>query len=312
MPFIVPSLKSSAAWRLVRASTIRVPLIGDTLVRTALFSRHRKKFGTLPCLDPPKTFNEHMLFRILYDRDPRLKVICDKIAVKQFISSRVGSKYVVPMLGAWKHPGEIAWNSLPEKFVLKPSHSSGHFEIVPGSADRDIERLTAKAKKWLRVDYFDLSLEWGYRGIPRRVLAEPLLESPLGGPPVEAHVFTFSGKVALIRLLVGRKLTPERSDAWYDVAGRRLAIKADLPSANIMLPEESRPDIIAIAERISADFSSLRVDFYLTRDGLKVGELTPYSFSAKAEWNPPQLDEKLGRLSEPSVHFSTLESLCLQ
>jgi TupA-like ATPgrasp len=309
MPFIGPLPKSSVAWRLIRASTIRVPLIGDILVRRALLSRHRKRFGALPRLDPPTTFNEHMLFRILYDRDPRLKVICDKIAAKNFISTRVGSEYVVPLLGAWGHPREIAWSSLPEKFVLKPSHSSGPFEIVRGAADRDIEGLTAKAKKWLRDDYFDVSLEWGYRGIPRCVLAEPLLMSSLGSQPVEAHAFTFFGKVALIRLLAGRKLTPGRSDSWYDVAGRRLAIKADLPSANVMLAESSRADMIAIAERISEGFSSLRVDFYLTGDGLKVGELTPYSFSAKAEWDPPKLDEQLGRLSEASEHWSTIESL---
>jgi hypothetical protein len=278
-----------------------------------LLSRHTKKFGTSPRLDPPITFNEHMLFRILYDRDPRLKIICDKIAVRQFISSRVGPEYVVPLLGAWKHPREIGWNSLPEKFVLKPSHSSGPFEIVRGSADRDIERLTAKAKKWLRDDYFDISKEWGYRGIPRRVLAEPLLESLQGGPPVEAQIFTFSGNAGFIKLNVGRKFSPDRSSAWYDVMGRRLAIKskAHLLIADIVLTENDRQEMIRVAERIAEGFSSLRVDFLMAREGVRVGELTPYSWSAQIQWTPAELDEKLGQLWAPRLDSSILESLRL-
>jgi hypothetical protein len=312
MYFVPLSLRSSAAWRLAHASAIRLPLIGDIFRRRKLLSRNRNLFGKLPSLDPPITFNEHILHRILYDRDPRLKIICDKIAVRDFISSSVGSKYVVPLLGVWTNPEEINWASLPEEFVLKPNHSSGRFEIVSLAAN--YEYIIAEAKEWLGDDYFDLSLEWGYRGISRRLLAEPLLVSSFGGPPREAQIYTFSSKVAMISLVHGRKHTPERSCVWYDVMGRRLAIKGDLPAANadVMLPEQDRLELIEIAERISQGFSFLRVDFYLTDSGLRIGELTPYSGGGQGKWYPSELDEKLGRLWDPNRELSILDSLLIE
>jgi hypothetical protein len=76
-------------------------------------------------------------------------------------------------LGVWERPREIAWHILREKFVLKPNHSSGCFAIVDRSVGVNIEALTTEAEEWRSYDYFDTSQEWGYRGISRRVLAEP-------------------------------------------------------------------------------------------------------------------------------------------
>ena len=77
---------------------------------------------------PPISFNEHILHRLIYDRDPRLKVICDKVALRQFVQEMVGSKHNVPLLGVYEHPKEIDWQTLTGKFVLKPSHISGALE----------------------------------------------------------------------------------------------------------------------------------------------------------------------------------------
>ena len=137
------------------------------LLQWNLLRLYKEKLGTLPRLHPPRTFNERITHRIIYDRDPRLKIICDKLRVRQFISERVGSQYVVPLLGAWEDPGKIPWDRLPEQFVLKPSRLSGPYVIFVKSTGTDIAKLTAEAEAWLRRDYFDASLEWGYRGMPR-------------------------------------------------------------------------------------------------------------------------------------------------
>jgi len=295
-----------ALWQRQRVLLRRLPVVGTRLVRKEVVKRYRKRFGAPPRLDPPLTFNERVTHRIIYDRDPRLKIVCDKIAVKHFIRQCVGPDYVVPTLGVWEHPGEIDWRTLPEQFVLKPSHAAGQVAIVRQPADRNIERLAEQAKSWLARDYFDFSLEWGYRGIPRRLLAEPLLVSRDGGYVVEAQIYTFFGKAALIRILVGRKSTPERKTAWFDVTGRPVAIGTEIAFTEFDLAEHDRRLLSDIAEKVSTGFQSMRVDCYIANDALKIGELTAYNSAGKQGWQPHGMDGLLGQLWRPDFDLSLL------
>jgi len=276
------------------------------LAQWRLLLRYRAVFGAFPRLNPPVSFNERILHRIIYDRDPRLRILCDKLAVRGFIEDRVGKECVVPVLGVWERAIEIPWGNLPDKFVLKPNHASGQFAIVDRAIGANTEKLIAEAEQWLGHDFFYSSLEWGYRGLPRRILAEPFLSSPNGGPAKEAHVYTFSGRAALFNVFVGTKRSPERSSCWYDVTGRRVGISGTGPHPDIELPDRERLAMVEIAERVSQGFSSLRVDFYLASDGLKIGELTPYTLSGIFRWHPPEMDEKLGQLWGPDFDLSII------
>jgi hypothetical protein len=170
----------------------------------------------------------------------------------------------------------------------------------------NIEALTTQAEEWLSCDWFDRSLEWGYRGIPRRVLAEPFLYSPNGDQAPEAQVYTFLGKAALINILMGAKSSPERRSCWFDVTGRRVAVEKGVPRAEFQLTHEDRQRMVEVAEQISQGFSSLRVDFFMAINDLKIGELTPYTYGGMAPWDPPELDEKLGQLWNPDCDLSII------
>jgi Flp pilus assembly protein TadD len=276
------------------------------LAQWRLLFRYRQTFGVFPRLHPPVSFNERILHRIIYDRDPRLRIVSDKLAVRGFIEERVGKEYVVPLLGVWERPREITWQILPEKFVLKPNHAAGLFAIVDRSVGLDIEKLTAQAEEWLSYDFFDRSLEWGYRGLPRRILAEPFLNSPDDAAAPEAQVYTFSGRAALINIVLGAKYTPQRRSCWFDVTGRQVAVKRRLPCGEFQLSNRDRQKMIEVAEQVSQGFSSLRVDFFMMLSGLKIGELTAYTYSGINPWDPPELDEKLGQLWNPQFDLSII------
>lgn len=258
----------------------------------------RRVFGRAPDLASPRTFNERMLHRLVYDRDPRLTMLSDKIATKDYIARRVGPAYNVPLLGKWQNSREIDWSALPDRFVLKPSGDSGKFVLVRSAADRNTAHLSAIAQSWLNARRSGRRHpEWGYRGVPRQLLAEPLLEGPDGSTPPEINVFTFGGQARLIRRFTGRKTLPERRDAWFDPTGRQVEIGvASILSTRMDLPDVLRIELIDLAEALSEGLDHLRVDFYLTRDGLKIGELTPYSWGGQAHWRSADLDDKLGRL----------------
>lgn len=267
---------------------------------------YKSIFGVLPRLHPPISFNEHILHRIIYDRDPKLRITCDKLAVRKIIEERVGAEYVVPLLGVWERAGDITWDTLPEKFVLKPSHASGPFAIVDPAVGTTREKFTEAAEEWLSYDYFDRSLEWGYLGLPRRLLAEPFLRGPDGGRVPEAQVHTFAGKAALIRVLVGIKFSENRIGYWFDATGRRVLVRRSKPRTEFDLSDKDRKKLVEVAEAIAHDFSSLRTDFFLTDNGLKINELTPYTNQGMTKWGSLEVDEKLGQLWNPNCDLSVI------
>jgi TupA-like ATPgrasp len=288
-------------------SLLRYPvrvLSNRVSLRQRLVLRYAAAFGQPPRLNPPVGYNEHMIHRLLYDRDPTLKIICDKIAVKKFVAERAGVQYTVPLLGAWRRAEQITWDSLPESFVLKPNQTSGPFILVENRATMDIPALTAEVKSWLRKGSFIRDSEWCYKGIPRRVMAEPLLRGP-GGQELEVQVFTFHGRAALVELLTGRKFTDERYMGWFDVNGRQLALAIKTAKkAPMKLDPALRRQVIPVAEAVSAGMSFLRVDFLVTAEGPRVGELTPYPWAGHAYWLDAKMDEMMGRVfASPDTSF---------
>jgi hypothetical protein len=274
----------------------RAPMIGPWLIHAALVGRHAGIHGVAPRLDPPVTFNEHILHRILFDRDPRLKVLNDKLAVREFIRARVGEDYVVPLLGVWRDPALVEWDRLPMPFVLKPNHSSGPIAYVRTEEDLDRVRLTALARSWLAEDYFDQSMEWGYRNLPRRLLAEPLMRKADGAASDEAQVFTFHGRVTILRVRYGVKGSDDRREACFDAQGTLLPLVWIGPQIDLRPTPEVFQRLITLAETLSAGFSHLRVDFHLTADGPMVCELTTYTGGGTIRARHPDWDSALGRM----------------
>jgi hypothetical protein len=274
----------------------RLPVIGPRLVQRELVRRFIAWHGQPPRLDPPIGFSEHVLHRMIFDRDPRLRLLNDKLRVREVIAERAGAEYVVPLLGVWTRAEAVPWHDLPLPCVLKPSHSSGAIAFLRAEADRDPARLLPLARRWLGTDYFDVSLEWGYRDLPRRLLAEPLLRGPDGGDPPEAQVLTFGGRPEIIRVMIGPKSTPQRLDAWFDTEGVRLPMRMKRQPGDHTLPRETAQRLAALAEKLGAGFVHLRVDFFLTAEGPKVGELTPYMLGGSGRFQPAEWDLRLGRL----------------
>jgi len=64
--------------------------------------------------------------------------------------------------------------------------------------------------------------------------------------------------------------------------------------------------MVRIAQNVASGFESMRVDFYMAKTGLKIGELTPYTAGGMVKWDPPGLDEILGQLWNLAFDVSML------
>lgn len=269
-----------------------------SVYRNAFARVYEARLGKPLRLDPPRSWSAHITHRLLHDRDPRLKTVCDKAATKRWVAGLLGEDRVVPSLAIWSEEAEIDFAALPAAFALKPSHMSGAFEAVPDKSAADLGALAETCRAWLKRDYFDQSLEWGYRGVPRRVLVEPLMtKRGTGLVEVQAHVFR--GRVGLMCQLWGTKRTPERAQYMFDRQGRPLSIrtvKGTYRRENHF--RDHLPEILRMAETMARDFTDLRVDVFLTDSGPRINELTAYPNAGTRAWNPPELDERLGALFE--------------
>ncbi len=89
-----------------------------------------RAFGEFVDFKRPKTLNEKLQWKKLYGYYPVHTIIADKYAVREYVSDRIGDEYLVPLISVLNRASEFELNALPEAFVLKANHGSGHVRIV--------------------------------------------------------------------------------------------------------------------------------------------------------------------------------------
>src|ERR1700686_4944938 len=84
--------------------------------------RHRIRHGVFPNLISPATFNEKILYRMLFDRRDVLTQMADKAAVRSYVESRLGPQILPKLYYLTTRPDTIPFDQLPDRFVVKPTH----------------------------------------------------------------------------------------------------------------------------------------------------------------------------------------------
>jgi hypothetical protein len=246
----------------------------ERVVARRLARRFLHDFGECPRLDPPRRYVEWMLHRLMFDRDPRLKVVADKVAMRGHVRGVLGHDPTLPLLQVHDSAEAIDWAALPRGVVLKASHGSGWNIRLRNAARADRAAVTARLREWLGRSLWTERQEWAYRGIPPRVLAEPLLDQPGCKRPHDICLYCIGGVPQYIRV----NRYPQGSDqlsAGFDAALRPLGLYA--APATTTWPEEIDPaPLLDMARRLSAGFVYMRVDFMVAQGRAWLAELTQY------------------------------------
>ncbi len=122
--------------------------------RIYLLCQFREKLGYDLNLKEPKTYNEKIQWLKLYNRRPEYTQIVDKYAVRQYVADTIGEEYLIPMLGIWHNFGDIDFNALPDRFVLKCTHDSGGVAICRSRDTFSIKKARKLLNKRLAVNYY--------------------------------------------------------------------------------------------------------------------------------------------------------------
>ena len=254
-------------------------------------------------LKAPKSFSEKMQWLKLYNRRPEYTTMVDKYAVKEYVANIIGQEYVIPTIGVWDTPEDIAWDELPKQFVLKTTHGGGNKGvIVCTDKDRlDKDATVRKLKSSVKIDLYKTLAEWPYKNVRRRIIAEEYLsdgcETESDTAPhdlIDYKYLCFNGK-PLCCMVVSNRRTNKSYD-FFDNDWNFMPIRLhDFPNANVKPAKPRNHEaMLSLAAKIAAGHPHLRVDFYEVEDKVYFGEITFFTLSGYNTINPEEWDMKLG------------------
>ncbi|MUN65001.1 hypothetical protein GMA12_17975 [Kocuria sediminis] len=247
----------------------------------------------VPNLRNPRTFNEKISWRMLFDRRDLLAMSCDKIAMKSLAEQRASGLVRVPrVLWSGRDVGELAETSLPDHWVLKPNHRSGLVHFGHGPAN--IDRLRVETRGWVDEVKWRDGGEWAYSQADPVLLVEELVGAP-GSPPLDYKFEVFDGKVQLLIVHLGRfdDLRGYLFDRNFNAVAAQDASEV-LRESDIVTRPKNFGRMVEVAERIADGYDYLRVDLYDTGDDVWFGEITPYEGGGTQRFRPRSFDEFLG------------------
>lgn len=275
-------------WRRVRSVAALLPPIGFQWVRHLLWH------GTPLPVSRPRTLTHHLFLKMARDRDPLLTVTSDKLAVRGYVTERVGPGYLPTLYGVLDSPEALLALDLPARYVVKATHGSGMTALVTADSTAERAAVVERSRKWLASPYWRKNGEWGYRGVQPRLIVEEHLGAGDGQVPPDWKWLCFGGRAALVQVDFDRFTGHRRN--FYDPEGRPVVLRMYYPPG----PEIPLPDCFSrmrhLAELLATGFDFVRVDLYALKDRIVVGELTHYPTGGNKSFDPPEWDAKLGAL----------------
>jgi len=271
-------------------------LFGDEIY---LKVRFRLLMGKKLDLKNPQTFSEKLQWLKLYDRRPEYTKMVDKYAVKEYVAGIIGEEYIIPTLGVWDKPEDIEWDKLPNQFVLKTTHGGGSLGVVicKDKTTFDHENAIKRLKKNMKGSDWRIQMEWPYKNVPHRIIAEKYIEpAPDINDLADYKFFCFDGEVK--GLFVATDRHKEGEDVkfdFFDAEFNHLPFKQGHENAN---PYPKKPSnfelMIQAAAKLSKGYPHLRVDMYDIGDKVLFGEITMYHFEGLVPFRPESWDKVFG------------------
>ena len=246
-------------------------------------------------LDNPRTFNEKLQWIKLNDHNPLYTELVDKYRVKQYVTEKVGSEYVIPLLGQWDSVDKIEWEKLPNQFVIKCSHDSGSTVLCKDKSALDIDAAKKKLESSLKRNYYWESREWPYKNVKPRIFAEAYMEDEFGELR-DYKWFCFDGEPKAMFVASDRQKNDEETKFdFYDENFNHLPITNVHPNSSTFIEKPKGFDIMKeLASKLSKGLPEVRMDFYDVNGKVYFGEFTFFHWGGLMPFEPREWDLKFG------------------
>ena len=241
---------------------------------------YRRRFGKWLDMNNPQTSNEKVLWLKLhtYYKNPLVTQCADKYAVREYVKKCGCGEILNELYGYWTNPDNIDFDTLPDKFVLKNNYFYHMNLVVTDKSKLDIPATRKELKKWLQNDGHLYASEMQYADIPKKIIAEKLIETKDGLAPADYKIYCCNGKPTYVMVCIGREQNIMPKFYYFDTKGN---LQRHLTRDGLNAPDNFYYDIpegwdkmIKYAEKLSAPFPFVRADFYLENGQVFFGELT--------------------------------------
>ncbi len=246
-------------------------------------------------LENPKKFNEKIIWLKLHFHVPLLTQLADKFAVRAYVSEKIGDVYLNELYNVYYSVDAIDFDQLPNQFVLKGVHGSSLNIIVKDKSKLDIKKAKKTMRKWMKhCQYKKVGLEWAYKNIEPKIIAEKYLEEEDREVLLDYKFFCFNGKPKFVQIDLERGIEDYR--CFYDLDWKKLpfsTVKNTFFEGEVEKPSNF-DEMIKLAYNLSENLPFSRVDFYSIKGRTIFGEITFYPADGKKNFVPDKYNEIIG------------------
>lgn len=264
----------------------------DLLINDKQFYNYqfRKVFGRNINWSQPKTFNEKIQWRKLYQKNPLFSICSDKYRVREFVKDN-SSCELIKLFGVFEKWNDIDFEALDKSFVIKTNHDSGGVVIVKDKLNENFDFAKKKIERSLKRDFGKLSRERHYSQIKPLIIIEELICDTNGDLPKDIKIHCFNGTPKFIQIANSEHTENNIFDLdWNELPIDYLNVRS--------LTDISRPKqlekLLKCARELSSSFDYVRVDLYEIGDIVYFGELTFTPNNGLAKIKPETYDKILG------------------
>ena len=264
--------------------------------------RYHNKFGILPSLENPKTYNEKLNSLKISDECYRLSPFVDKFEARSFVAKTIGEEHLVPLIGVYEKFDQSLFNSLPAKFILKGTHGSAMNFLVKDKSQTSFKDINKHAQKWLNRNFYLHGREKAYRFLKKRLIAEELMLQN-GESPADYKFYCFNGEPVFLSAIYSRYSDYKKN--LYDIEGKLLPYTLNgVPNKKDHQLEIDLKMFLDPVRKLAAPFNFVRVDMYHYQNRPVFGELTFTPYNGMGNFTPSSFDLELGNKFKMNERFS--------
>jgi hypothetical protein len=257
--------------------------------------KYKEHFNKEVNLKNPKSFTEKIQWLKLNDRKELYTQCADKYLVRNYVGSKIGSEYLIPLVFTTENYKEINQNNLPDyPVIIKTNHDSGGTFIIKDKKNVDFQIIQDELKNRLDKNFYNLNREWEYKNIKPRIIVEKLLQDNDENAQLNDYkIYCFHGKPKFIQTIFDRGV--KTKEDWYDIDWNLLDAYYFSPNKKHVNKPKLFEELIKISEKLSQDIPYVRVDLYISKNKIYFGEMTFRPYGGFMKFIPTSFDIDLGK-----------------
>ena len=262
----------------------KIPYIDSLFNRENIYKEELKKIilkKKKSSFDKLIYFNKKIQRLNLYESSPIKVRKGDKYLEREWISEKIGGKYLIPLIGVYNKFEDIDFEKLPNKFVIKSNHGNNYNIIVRNKSQLNYTKIKTNIEKSMNINYSYHNLELHFKDTKPKIIIEEYVDNAAGNLNY-FKILCFNGKPTFIWAKSDKYSNNETY--LYELIEEQLSYKVNLNNMIFHHPKKTKllKNLLRLASKLSKNIDYIRVDFYVINEKIYyVGMTSSFLFEQK-------------------------------